>query len=312
MDNNVQRKHVAGLTGTDFRQSATQFSQDSSMSLRNSRVHNQLRFLFFATLALFLMASFNAVAQAQEGGGGGGSNEPLVLFMMNAVGWIFGPLLMGISVAMMALAVLLVLDLRMSSAIPPGFVDEFTDTVNKRKFKEAFDMARNDPSFLGQVLTAGMSRLQYGLEDAREAAMNTLESLKSDKEQKNNYNAVIATLGPMFGLVGTVYGMIKSFSVLASATTVAPAKLADGISHALVVTLFGVAISIPAIFFSAFFKNRITRLCMDVGHIADDLLTQMYHNSKKPAPPAGGPNVPVTPGVPGTPAAPAAPAQAGR
>ena len=55
-------------------------------------------------------------------------------------------------------------------------MDEFTDTVNKRKFKEAFDMARNDPSFLGRVLTAGMSRLQYGLEDAREAAMNTLES----------------------------------------------------------------------------------------------------------------------------------------
>lgn len=48
-------------------------------------------------------------------------------------------------------------------------------------------------------------------------------------------------------------------------------------------TLFGVAISVPAIFFNAFYKNRITRVCMDVGHIADDLLTQMYHNSKKPA-----------------------------
>jgi biopolymer transport protein ExbB len=283
------------------------------MLLRIPRVHNHIRFLSFAALAMFIVASTSGVARAD--GDGGGGEEPLVLFMMKALGWIFGPLLMAVSVAMMALVVLLVLDLRMSSAIPPGFVDEFTDTVNKRKFKEAFDMARNDPSFLGQVLTAGMSRLQYGLEDAREAAMNTLESIKSDKEQKNNYNAVIATLGPMFGLVGTVFGMIKSFSVLATAATVAPAKLADGISHALVVTLFGVGISIPAIFFSAFFKNRITWLCMEVGHIADDLLTQMYHNSKKPAPPAGGPNAPGTPGVPAVPsapAAPAAPAQAGR
>ena len=56
----------------------------------------------------------------------------------------------------------------MSAAIPPGFVDEFTDTVNKRKFKEAFDMARNDPSFLGQVLTAGMSRLSMGWRTPRE------------------------------------------------------------------------------------------------------------------------------------------------
>ena len=60
-----------------------------------------------------------------------------------------------------------------------------------------------------------------------------------------------------------------------------------GIAAALVVTLFGVGVSCPAIFFNAFYRNRITRVCMDVGHIADDLLTQMYHNSKKPAPPAG-------------------------
>ena len=258
--------------------------------------HRNTRFLFVAACALFVVGLVNTVALAQEGGGGGGgggggaASESLIMFMIGALGWVFGPLLLAISVAMLALVVLLLLDLRMSAAIPPGFVDEFTDTVNKRKFKEAFDMARNDPSFLGQVLTAGMSRLQYGLEDAREAAMNTLESIKSDKDQKNNYTAVIATLGPMFGLVGTVYGMIKSFQVLATAgTQVNPSKLADGISHALVVTLFGVGMSVPAIFFNAFFRNRITRVCMDVGHIADDLLTQMYHNSKKPAPPAGAP-----------------------
>jgi biopolymer transport protein ExbB len=266
------------------------------MSHPSSRFRQHTRFVCLAGLALFLVFSFAGAARAADEGGGT-SEKPLFLFMIEALGWVFGPLLLAVSVSLVALVVLLALDLRMSSAIPPGFVDEFTDTVNKRKFKEAFDMARNDPSFLGQVLTAGMSRLQYGLEDAREAAMNTLESIKSDKDQKNNYTAVIATLGPMLGLVGTVYGMIKSFSVLAVAgATPNPAKLADGISHALVVTLFGVAISVPAIFFNAFFKNRITRVCMDVGHIADDLLTQMYHNSKKPAapgaPPAAGPTAP--------------------
>lgn len=240
------------------------------------------RRLFKIGMVLAVLLLFANVAHAQdEGGGEQASGGNLVMFMIKSLGWVFGPLLMAISVAMLALIVLLALDLRMGSAIPPGFVDEFTDIVNKRKFKEAFDMARNDPSFLGQVLTAGMSRLQYGLEDAREAAMNTLESIKSDKDQKNNYTAVIATLGPMLGLVGTVYGMIKAFSVLASAKTVKPTALADGISHALVVTLFGVGISVPAIFFNAFYRNRITRVMMDVGHIADDLLTQMYHNSKK-------------------------------
>lgn len=271
------------------------------MTRMSPRLRSAGRFLCAAALALVVVLMFAEVAQAQdapaskEGEQQTGGN--LVWFMLKSLGIVFGPLLLAISVAMLALVVLLFLDLRMGAAIPPGFVDEFTDIVNKRKFKEAFDMARNDPSALGQVLTAGMSRLQYGLEDAREAAMNTLESIRSDKETKNNYNAVIATVGPMLGLVGTVWGMIQSFSVLATATQVNPAKLADGISHALVVTLFGVAISVPAIFFNAFYKNRITRVTLDVGHIADDLLTQMYHNSKKaaasptpaatPAPPAG-------------------------
>lgn len=256
------------------------------MTRSASRYLPAARSLFQYTLALAVVLLFANVASAQDAPAEGGTaqKENLVLFMIKSLGLVFGPLLLALSVAMMALVVLLALDLRMTSAIPPGFVDEFTDIVNKRKFKEAFDMARNDPSFLGQVLTAGMSRLQYGLEDAREAAMNTLDAIKSDKEQKNNYNAVIASLGPMIGLVGTVYGMIKSFSVLAvPGVQVKPAELADGISHALVVTLFGVGISVPAIFFNAFYRNRITKVMMDVGHIADDLLTQMYHNSKKAA-----------------------------
>ena len=42
----------------------------------------------------------------------------------------------------------------------------------------------------------------------------------------------------------------------------------------------------PAIAFNTYFRNRITQLMLEVGTTADDLLTQMYHNSKKPAAPA--------------------------
>ena len=269
------------------------------MTLSAPRFITFRRFLLVAGIALFVLAVFPDLAFAQDAApptpeGGGGKKKNIILHMIESAGWVFGPLLLSVSVCLVALVVLLFLDLRAANAIPIGFVDEFTDTVNKRKFKEAFDMARNDPSFLGRVLTAGMSRLQYGLEDAREASMNTLEAIKSDKEQKNNYTAVIASLGPMLGLVGTVYGMIESFMVLGSSDNTPNASaLAVGISHALVITLFGIGISVPAIFFNAFFRNRITKITMDVGHIADDLLTQMYHNSKKPAP--GGTAAPAGP-----------------
>jgi biopolymer transport protein ExbB len=192
--------------------------------------------------------------------------------------------LLLVSIALVTLIVILSMDLRLNASIPPDFVEEFTDTVNKRQFKQAFEMARNDNSFVARVLTAGMGRLQYGIEDAREAALNMTESVKAGKDTLISYLATIGTLGPMLGLVGTVFGMIQSFMVLSiPGKTAAPNELADGISHALVVTLLGIALSVPAIFCHNFFRNRLIRLAMDSSTMADDLLTQMYHNSKRPA-----------------------------
>src|SRR5207249_11207045 len=133
-----------------------------------------------------------------------------------------------------------------------------TDTVNKRRFKEAFELARLDPSFLGRVLAVGMGRLQYGIEDAREAAANTVESLKASKEQLISYLATIGTLGPLLGLVGTVISMIRSFMKLGRPGLPAtPQELASDLSHGLVVTMLGIGLSLPAIFFHTFFRNRL-------------------------------------------------------
>ena len=227
-----------------------------------------------------------------EGAAPAASGRPnLFWHIVKSAGIIFGPLLLLISIGLVALIVLLAMDLRMGVAIPPGFVEEFTDTVNKRKFKEAFDLARNDNSYVARVLTAGMGRLQYGIEDAREAAYNMLETIKASKEQLIAYLATVGTLGPLLGLVGTVFGMILAFMELGKpGSSPNAAKLAEGISHALVVTLLGVALAVPAIFTHSVFKNRLTRIAMDTGNIADDLLTQMYHNSKRPGGAPGAPN----------------------
>jgi biopolymer transport protein ExbB len=247
--------------------------------------------------SLFVLMALNAVicvlvfvqpAFAQEAAAPAAREEGSIwIHIIKSSLPVWGPLLGLMSIALVGLFVLLILDLRMSVAIPPGFVDEFVDTVNKRRFKEAFEMARNDNSFLGRVLTAGMSRLQYGLEDARDAASNMLDSIRSGKEQLNNYTAMIGTLGPLIGLVGTVIGMIRSFKSLAAGGPPNPTKLSEGISEALSVTFLGIGLSVFAIFFNGFLRNRITKLSMDTAHIADDLLTQMYHNSKKAGAPGG-------------------------
>jgi biopolymer transport protein ExbB len=218
----------------------------------------------------------------------------LLSHMLDSLGITYIIVFLFLSIGLVALVVLLAMELRMGAAIPAGFVEDFTETVNKRRFKEAYEMAKEDGSFLGRVLTTGMSRLQYGIDDAREAAFNMVDSVKAGKDQLVTYLATIGTLGPMLGLVGTVWGMILSFRTLSEGGNPNAARLAGGISHALVVTLVGVALSVPAIFCHAFFSNRLTRISNETAGVADDLLTQMYHNSRKPAPPEpAAPPIPV-------------------
>jgi biopolymer transport protein ExbB len=235
-------------------------------------------------VALVFAALFcTAVPAAAQDAVESTSTTDMFTHIVSSAGIFFGPLLLVVSFALVALIVLLTLDLRMGAAVPPSLVEEFTDTVNKRQFKQAYELCRADGSFLGRVLVAGMGRLQYGLEDAREAAVNMVESIRAGKEQLINYLGTIGTLGPMIGLVGTVFGMIQSFMELSKGGAPKSEELAKGISHALVVTLLGVAISVPAIFCYTFFRNRLVRITMDTNNLADDLLTQMYHNSKKVA-----------------------------
>ena len=84
----------------------------------------------------------------------------------------------------------------------------------------------------------------------------------------------------MIGLVGTVYGMITAFGVIAiEGSSPQASQLASGISTALYSTLLGIAISIPAIFFYALYRNRIARLSLEVGMTAEPLLEQLRRES---------------------------------
>ena len=126
--------------------------------------------------------------------------------------------------------------------------------------------------------TPNIAARVQGIDDARETAFSTVESVRAGKEQILTYMATIGTLGPMIGLVGTVFGMIRTFMVLGQGGSPEPSKLATGISEALAITLLGIALAVPAIFFHAFFRNRLIRISNECSAIADDLITQMHRD----------------------------------
>ncbi len=190
-----------------------------------------------------------------------------------SLGIFYSVVFLSISFTLVALLVMNLLTARRENIVPVGLVEGFEACLNEKRYQEAYEMAKSDESFLGQVLSAGLAKLSSGYEQAIEAMQEVGEEENMKLEHKLSYMALIGTISPMIGLLGTVQGMIASFTVIATAQTTPPAsELAKGISTALFTTLVGLFIAIPAIASYNILRNRIARLVLEVGILSEGLM----------------------------------------
>jgi len=112
--------------------------------------------------------------------------------------------------------------------------------------------------------------------EAREIAETEGTRQAAALNQRIAYLADIGTIAPMLGLFGTVLGMIKAFSVVASDIVASrPIMLAEGVSEALVTTATGLVIGIPAMAAYAFFRGRVQSLIAELEAASTQLVAQM-------------------------------------
>lgn len=249
-----------------------------------------------STLAIFALSLTLALApshaMAQEGEAGGDAaagdshkgDESFIVHAMKSAGLGWSILMGGISIGMVALSVFLLMELRLGVVMPEDFLTEFNGAIDNRQFPQAQQLAKDNPSWLAKALEAALPKLQYGIDEAADAATRKLDEVRASKELIISFMAVIGQLGPLLGLVGTVYGMINSFKKLGSASgNVNTNALAGDISHALVVTLMGVGVAVPAIFFFTFFSKRLVQISTETNNVASDIISRVYMAMRKPA-----------------------------
>ncbi len=235
--------------------------------LRAPAVRLLMAACLFATVAFVITCATPGIVVAQEEGegleesaGGGGSN--LLVYIAQACGWVFGPVFLLLSFILVALLVMCFLQIRKTILLPESLAAQFEQHLEAKEYQPAYELAKNDDSYLGHVLAAGMGKLQAGYP----AALAAMEEAQGDEqmklEHKISYVSLIGALAPMLGLLGTVTGMVGSFKKIADNPGVAPKpdQLAGGISTALVTTLIGLWIAIPAIFFFQLFRNWLEEI----------------------------------------------------
>jgi biopolymer transport protein ExbB len=204
-------------------------------------------------------------------------------WIVEAMGWHYTIAFLAISFALVALFVMNVLAARRDNVVPPALVEGFEQSLNAKQYQEAYDLAKADESFLGHVLSAGLSRVSSGYSEAVEAMQEVGEEENLRMEQRLGYLALIGTISPMIGLLGTVEGMVESFMVIANTATGAPdpQELAKGISKALFTTLVGLYLAIPALTAYHVLRNRVSRLVLEVGVVSEGMMRRFRKTGEK-------------------------------
>ena len=84
--------------------------------------------------------------------------------------------------------------------------------------------------------------------------------------------STIATISPMFGLLGTITGMMKSFGALSKSGASSQELLAAGIAEALLTTAFGLIVAIPALIFHNYLISKSSALVKELEINANRLM----------------------------------------
>lgn len=185
------------------------------------------------------------------------------------MGGVIGGVIFALSLTMVYLIVEHMLSIRRNALIPPTLAESIHQHIAERKFSEAIQHCKSHPCFLSNVLASGLSVIELGYQDVEKSMEDTATEQSARLTRKTEYLHLIGTLAPMLGLLGTVWGMIQAFMEFESQANPAVSKLAPGIYRALVTTMQGLIVAVPAFASFAIFRNRIDEYVAEASLTAE-------------------------------------------
>lgn len=192
-----------------------------------------------------------------------------------------GYIIWAISVVTVALIIRYMTMIRRGTIMPLLMHQQIQEMFESKEYRDAIDVTATDPSFLGYVVHAALAEAAHGY-PAMERAMEEASEERTTKMLRGlEWLNLIGNIGPMLGLLGTVWGMINVFfKIVAKGGMPNPAELAGGIGVALVTTLLGLSVAIPALSAYAIFRNRIDALTSEAMVASQDLISNFRPGKK--------------------------------
>jgi len=205
-----------------------------------------------------------------------------VLEIILAGGWLMVPILLC-STLSVAIIIERFWTLRRSKVTPEGLTTMVEDWAARHELDARHLEQIKDESPLGRIYSAALINRKRSREVIKEAVEDTGRHVVHDLERFLNTLGTIAGISPLLGLLGTVVGMIKVFSVIMISGVGDANVLAGGISQALITTAAGLTVAIPSYFFYRFFRGMVAEYVISMEEKAISLIDCIERGNLSPA-----------------------------
>lgn len=188
------------------------------------------------------------------------------------------------SVAVVGLSIYCWILYKTAKMTQPQLVPMLGDALEALDIDKAKSICGSAPGMLSNVLSAGLGRIRPDGEIKIEEVEKAMEEASVEEVAAGmkplGYLSIVTQVAPMFGLLGTVTGMIGAFDKIGMGQMGSPEKLADNIGEAMITTAAGLIVAIPAMFAYFGFKAHYTANVSRISSLLGDLTFRLKEGTR--------------------------------
>jgi len=189
--------------------------------------------------------------------------------------------------------------LRRSIICPPDFLPSLRAVFRSPADRDAaLAFCRSKALPIARIVASGIRKMPHGVELVEQA----IEDAGANEVAKLRRNLRmlfgLASIAPLLGLLGTVWGLIEAFQTAATEGLGGGAKgaqmMAQGIYVALVTTVAGLSVAIPLLVFYYHFQGRIERVIGELNDVSEEFVEHFMPETQVKIAPSGSPASPAS------------------
>lgn len=172
--------------------------------------------------------------------------------------------------------------LRRNKILIPEIISVVDNINSLQDIQLATNICKKNKGPLASIILTGLENQDQNMEEIKELINDEGRQQVRVLERGLPILETVASISPLLGLLGTVLGMIKVFTVISTKGTGQASLLAGGISEALITTATGLVIGIPLLVAFNYFTDRSENYILDIEKYSTKLLQKIRIINIKP------------------------------